>query len=74
MSKYSLTYLMENDMDDMGSSTRLRITKDIVVIPKGDSTIQDLINALNNPNNYGIYLHHLNIKIGSLTPRIIYRF
>jgi hypothetical protein len=59
MSKYSLTYLMENDMDDMGSSTRLRITKDIVVTPKGDSTIQDLINALNNPNNYGIYLSNL---------------
>jgi len=59
MSKYSLAYLMENDMDDMDSSVRLRITKDIVVTPKGDSTIQDLVSALENPNNYGMYLSSL---------------
>ena len=59
MSKYSLRYLMENDMDDTGSSTRLRIVNDVVVTPKGDSTMQDLINALNNPNNYGMYLSGL---------------
>jgi len=45
MSKYSLRYLMENDIDSMGSSTRLRITKDVVVIPQGTSTIQDIVSA-----------------------------
>ena len=59
MNKYSLKYLMENDMDDMGSSARLRITKDVVVTPKGASTIQNIVNALEDPNNYGMYLSGL---------------
>jgi hypothetical protein len=59
MSRYSLAYLMENGMGDEPVSTRLRITKDVIVTPQGDSTIQDLVNALNNPANYGIYLSGL---------------
>jgi hypothetical protein len=59
MSKYSLKYLMENDMDDTGSSTRLRIVNDVVVTPQGTSTIQDIVSALENPNNYGMYLSGL---------------
>jgi hypothetical protein len=59
MSKYSLRYLMENDIDSMGSSTRLRITKDVVVTPQGTSTIQDIVSALEDPNNYGMYLSSL---------------
>ena len=59
MDKYSLRYLMENDMDDMGSPTRLKITKDVIITPQGTSTIQDIISALEDPNNYGIYLSGL---------------
>lgn len=59
MNRYSLMYLMENDMGDESTPARLRITKNVVVTPQGDSTIQDLVNALENPNNYGMYLSSL---------------
>lgn len=59
MSRYSLMYLMENDMGDEPASTRLRIVNNIVVTPQGNSTLQDLVMALENPNNYGMYLSSL---------------
>ena len=59
MSKYSLRYLMENDMDDLTPSTRLRITNNVVATPTGNSTIEDLVAALNDPANYGMYLSNL---------------
>ena len=59
MSRYSLAYLMENGIGDANSSTRLRIVNNVVVTPQGTSTVQDIISALENPNNYGMYLSGL---------------
>ena len=57
MSKYSLVKLMENEED--GRSGRAIVKSDIIVAPKGKSTIQDIISALENSDNYGIYLDNL---------------
>ena len=57
MSKYSLVKLMENEED--GRSGRAIVKSDIIVAPKGESTIQDIISALENSDNYGIYLDNL---------------
>ena len=57
MSKYSLVKLMENEED--GRSGRAIVKSDIIVVPKGKSTIQDIISALENSDNYGIYLDNL---------------
>jgi hypothetical protein len=50
MSKYSLVKLMENDED--GIAGRVALSQDIVVYPKGETTINQIENALKNKANY----------------------
>ena len=57
MSKYSLVKLMENEED--GRSGRAMVKSDIVVIPKGESTLENIITALEDSDNYGMYLSNL---------------
>ena len=57
MSKYSLVKLMENEED--GRSGRAIIKSDITIVPKGENTLEDIISALENSDNYGIYLSNL---------------
>jgi len=57
MSKYSLVKLMENEED--GRSGRAIVKSDIIVTPKGESTLENIITALENSDNYGIYLSNL---------------
>ena len=57
MSKYSLVKLMENEED--GRSGRVIIKSDITITPKGENTLEDIISALENSDNYGIYLSNL---------------
>ena len=57
MSKYSLVKLMENEED--GRSGRAIVKSDIIVFPKGETSITDLVTALENSDNYGIYLSNL---------------
>ena len=59
MSKYSLVKLMESDGEEDGRSGRAIVKSDIVIIPKGKSTIADLVTALEDSDNYGIYLSNL---------------
>ena len=59
MNKYSLVKLMENDGEEDGRSGRAIVKSDIVIIPKGKSTITDLVTALEDSDNYGIYLSNL---------------
>lgn len=57
MSKYSLVKLMENEED--GRSGRAIVKSDIIVSPKGETSIADLVTALEDSDNYGIYLSNL---------------
>jgi hypothetical protein len=57
MSKYSLVKLMENEED--GRSGRAIVKSDIIVTPKGENTLENIITALENSDNYGIYLSNL---------------
>jgi hypothetical protein len=57
MSKYSLVKLMENEED--GRSGRAIVKSDIIVTPKGESTLENIITALEDSDNYGIYLSNL---------------
>jgi len=57
MSKYSLVKLMENEED--GRSGRAMVKSDIIVTPKGENTLENIITALEDSNNYGIYLSNL---------------
>ena len=50
---------MENDGEEDGRSGRAIVKSDIVIIPKGKSTITDLVTALEDSDNYGIYLSNL---------------
>jgi hypothetical protein len=59
MNKYSLVKLMENDGEEDGRSGRAIVKSDVVIIPKGKSTITDLVTALEDSDNYGIYLSNL---------------
>ena len=57
MSKYSLVKLMENEED--GRSGRAVVKSDIIVTPKGENTLENIITALEDSDNYGIYLSNL---------------
>ena len=57
MSKYSLVKLMENEED--GRSGRAIVKSDIIVSPKGETSIANLVTALEDSDNYGIYLSNL---------------
>ena len=57
MSKYSLVKLMENEED--GRSGRAIVKSDIIVSPKGETTMADLVAALEDSDNYGMYLSNL---------------
>ena len=57
MSKYSLVKLMENEED--GRSSRAIVKSDIIVTPKGENTLEDITTALENSDNYGMYLSNL---------------
>ena len=48
---------MENEED--GRSGRAIVKSDIIVSPKGETSITDLVTALENSDNYGIYLSNL---------------
>jgi hypothetical protein len=50
---------MESDGEEDGRSGRAMVKSDIVIIPKGKSTITDLVTALEDSDNYGIYLSNL---------------
>lgn len=50
MSKYSLVKLMENDED--GAAGRVALSQDIVVYPKGETTVEQIENALKDKTNY----------------------
>jgi hypothetical protein len=50
---------MESDGEEDGRSGRAMVKSDIVIIPKGKSTIADLVTALEDSDNYGIYLSNL---------------
>jgi hypothetical protein len=57
MSKYSLVKLMENEED--GRSGRAMVKSDIIVTPKGENTLENIITALEDSDNYGMYLSNL---------------
>jgi len=46
--------IFENEEEQRPGSW-IAVDKDIVVIPKGTSTVEDVIKALKNKDNYGIY-------------------
>jgi hypothetical protein len=50
MSKYSLVKLMESDED--GIAGRVALSQDIVIHPKGETTINQIENALKDKANY----------------------
>jgi hypothetical protein len=50
---------MENDGEEDGRAGRAIVKSDITVTPKGESTLKDIISALENSDNYGIYLSNL---------------
>lgn len=58
MSKYSLVKLMEQEGEEDGNFSLGKATYDLVVIPK-NSTPEDVINALDNIDNYGIYASNI---------------
>lgn len=58
MSKYSLTKLIENELEDDGIS-RTHFKKEITLVPKGTTTVDSIKSALEDPNNYGIYIDNL---------------
>jgi len=43
------------DEEEQGPGSWIAADKDIVVIPQGSTTVEDLIKALEDKNNYGIY-------------------
>ena len=49
MSKYSLVKLMENEDDGV---SRVALSQDIVIYPKGETTIEQIENAFKNKDNY----------------------
>jgi hypothetical protein len=48
---------MENEED--GRSGRAIVKSDIIVTPKGENTLEDITTALENSDNYGMYLSNL---------------
>ena len=63
--KYSLVRLMENeDEEDGRPSSGLKATYNLVVTPTG-ATPNDVIAALNNVVNYGIYMSNLRTRFSN---------
>ena len=60
------------DEEEQGPASWIAADKDIVVTPQGNSTIGDIINALEDKNNYGIYLS--SIRTGKMTPKDMEEF
>lgn len=58
MNKYSLVQILENEIEDGGIS-RTFFKKEITLVPKGTTTVDDMKSALEDPNNYGIYIDNL---------------
>jgi hypothetical protein len=58
MSKYSLKYLMEADMDDDATFSIGKVSYDLVLTPK-DVSVDDVISALENIDNYGRYASNI---------------
>lgn len=48
---------MENEED--GRSGKAIVKSDIIVIPKGESTLENIITSLEDSDNYGMYLSNL---------------
>ena len=65
MNKYSLVRLMENEGEEDGRpSSGLKATYNLVVTPIG-ATPNDVIAALNNVVNYGIYMSNLRTRFSN---------
>ena len=65
MNKYSLVRLMENEGEEDGRpSSGLKATYNLVVTPTG-ATPNDVIAALNNVVNYGIYMSNLRTRFSN---------
>lgn len=60
------------DEEEQGPGSWIAADKDIVVIPEDTTTVEDLIKALEDKNNYGIYLS--NIRSGKVTPKDMEEF
>ena len=60
------------DEEEQGPGSWIAADKDIVVIPQGRSTVEDAIKALEDKNNYGIYVS--NIRTGKVTPKDMEEF
>lgn len=58
MSKYSLKHLMEADMDDDATFSIGKVSYDLVLTPK-DASVDDVISALENIDNYGRYASNI---------------
>jgi len=67
MSKYSLVKLMENDGEEEGTFSVNKATYNLVVTPI-DSTSEDIVSALDNIDNYGIYASNVrNTAVNKVT-------
>ena len=60
------------DEEEQGPGSWIAADKDIVVIPQGSTTVEDLTKALEDKNNYGIYVS--NIRSGKVTPKDMEEF
>jgi hypothetical protein len=58
---------ISEDEEEQGPGSWIAADKDLVLLPKDPSTIEDAIEALENKDNYGIYLS--NIRSGKVTPK-----
>ena len=63
--------IFENE-EEQGPGSCIAADKDIVVIPQGSSTVEDAIKALEDKNNYGIYVS--NIRTGKVSPKDMEEF
>jgi hypothetical protein len=65
---------MKNIFEDeeQGPGSWIAADKDIVVTPKGSSTVEDIVKALEDKANYGIYVS--NIRTGKVTPKDMEEF
>ncbi len=63
--------IFENE-EEQGPGSWIAADKDIVLIPEEPSTVEDAIAALENKENYGIYLS--NIRTGKVTPKDMEEF
>ena len=60
------------DDEEQGPGSWIAADKDIVLTPEAPSTVEDAIQALENKDNYGIYLS--NIRTGKVTPKDMEEF